>query len=299
MYYCSNTPRRLDLAATTALGAGNSHTCASTVSGTYCWGVNLQGAFGDGTTTNSNLPRRVSQRDGATSIEGGVYHTCSLTGTTLSCSGQNVAGEVGDGTATRQPTATPISAATASLSLGDYTSCAADAQGQLRCWGRNMHAQIDASAQNKLSPTDVTYVSDVRQVAVGRDHIAALTGDGRALCWGNNTYGQCGNGITATYSGVVQTSVANPVEIAVFRHHGCVRDANGGVWCFGEGYTPTPTQIALARPATSITAGAGHDCAITDDYQVYCWGQEDSGQLGNGVNANARVLEPQQAKICP
>lgn len=298
MYYCSNTPRLLDLEPASALGAGNSHTCASTTAGAFCWGTNTHGGFGDGTTAGSTLPSAVTQRDGATLLEGGVYHMCSLEGTTLVCAGQNIAGEVGDGSGVQQTTAVPVNASTASLSLGDYTSCAASAQGELACWGRNMHAQIDATVQNKVTPTPVTYVSDVAQVATGRDHICAVRTDDTAVCWGNNTYGQLGNGLIATYSGVVAVAVSAVREIVVSRHHGCVRDGSGAVSCFGEGYTPMPTQIALARPAISLAAGAGHDCAITDDFQLWCWGNQDSGQLGNGVNANLRTLTPQAVQLC-
>lgn len=299
MYYCSNVPRRVELAPATALGAGNQHTCASTTAGAYCWGVNLQGAFGDGTTTSTNVPRAVSQRDGATLIDGGVYHTCSVSSGALACSGQNIAGEVGDGTGASRPLALSIGTSAATLSLGDYTSCVTNSADELTCWGRNMHAQIDATAQNRLAPTLVSFVSGVVQAGVGRDHICAVRTDHTAVCWGNNSYGQLGNGATATYSGVVTVAVPDVMEIAVSRHHGCVRDSAGAVWCFGEGYTPTPTKIALAKPAISLAAGAGHDCAITQDYEVWCWGEQASGQLGNGLNLNARTLEPQQAKICP
>jgi alpha-tubulin suppressor-like RCC1 family protein len=299
MYYCSNAPRRVEIATSTALGAGNQHTCASTSAGTHCWGVNLHGAFGDGTTTSSNVPRAVPQRDGATLIEGGTYHTCSVSSGTLECSGQNIAGEVGDGTGTAQYTAQTINRSATTLSLSDYTSCVTDAMGQLSCWGRNVHAQIDGTAQNRLTPTVVSYVSDAVQVAAGRDHLCTVRKDQTAVCWGNNSYGQLGNGATAMYSGVVSVGVANVSEIAVSRHHGCVRDTDGAVWCFGEGYTPTPTKVALSKPAIALVAGAGHDCAITQDFEAWCWGEQGSGQLGNGVNPNGRTLVPQQARICP
>jgi alpha-tubulin suppressor-like RCC1 family protein len=118
------------------------------------------------------------------------------------------------------------------------------------------------------------------------------------VCWGNNSYGQLGNGMMAMYSGVVTVAVSDVLEIAIFRHHGCVRTAAGQVWCFGEGYQATPMQIALARPAVALAAGAGHDCAITDDFEVWCWGSNDSGQLGNGLNSNSRTLTPQHVSIC-
>lgn len=298
MYYCATSPRQVELPATTTLGAGNDYTCASTTSGAYCWGVNLHGAFGDGSTNSGNAPRAVAQRDGATAIEGGVYHACSVTGGTLSCSGQNAAGEVGDGSGMRQTLASPINVSAESFSLGDYTTCAVRAGGELSCWGYNKYGQIDLTGQNKLVPTAVTFASDVRQVAPGRDHICVVRADNTVACWGNNTYGQLGDGMTAMYSGLVTAGVSDVVEVASNRYHTCARDRSGDVWCFGEGYSPTPAQINLSRPAVSIVAGGGHDCAITDDHEIWCWGNQDTGQLGDGVNTSGRTLTPRHASTC-
>lgn len=298
MYYCETRPRRVVVPPVSALGLGNDYACVATTDGAYCWGVNLHGAFGDGSTTSANTPRAVSKRDGATALEGGVYHLCSKAGGVLSCAGQNAAGEVGDGTGMQQATAAPINVSANSFSLGDYTTCAVSSQGELSCWGYNQFGQIDATAQNKLSPTPVGFVSGITQVAVGRDHVCAIRDDKSATCWGNNTYGQLGNGMIATYSGPVVVAVPDVAEVAGNRHHTCVRDETGAVYCFGEGYSPTPDQIALTRPAIALTAGASHDCAITDDHEVWCWGNQDAGQLGNGLNVSGRTLTPQRAPLC-
>jgi alpha-tubulin suppressor-like RCC1 family protein len=298
MYYCATSPRKVELQGVAAIGAGNDVTCATTTAGAYCWGVNLHGAFGDGSTMSGNTPRAVPQRDGATALDGGVYHACSISAGALSCSGQNAAGEVGDGSGMRQTLPAPISVSADSFSLGDYTTCAVSSAGQLSCWGYNKFGQIDATGQNKLVPTGVTAVTDVRQVAPGRDHICVVRSDKTATCWGNNTYGQLGNGMMAMYSGPATVTVADAVEVASNRHHTCVRDGSGAVWCFGEGYSATPSQINLPRPAISISTGGAHDCAITDDFEVWCWGNQDVGQLGNGVDSSIRTLTPGNAPIC-
>ena len=43
-----------------SLSAGGSHTCGVTVSGAYCWGANGNGQLGNGTTTDSAVPVKVS-----------------------------------------------------------------------------------------------------------------------------------------------------------------------------------------------------------------------------------------------
>src|SRR5438445_12382466 len=49
-----------------------------------------------------------------------------------------------------------------------------------------------------------------------------------------------------------------------------------------------------AAPAAAVTlpivaAGGGHTCSIMADQSVWCWGQNTTGQLGNGTIADSTV----------
>jgi alpha-tubulin suppressor-like RCC1 family protein len=50
----------LGLEQATELAAGDFHTCARGASGLRCWGWNSRGQLGDGTLTESYVPRAVS-----------------------------------------------------------------------------------------------------------------------------------------------------------------------------------------------------------------------------------------------
>lgn len=300
MYYCSPAPRRVELTGAVSLGLGNLHTCATTANGTSCWGVNLYGGYGDGTTYGQMIPRMIPQRAGATVIEGGVNHTCSIASGSVSCSGQNAAGEIGNNTMVTATTAVAVMPNATALGVGDYTTCAIDDQQRVVCWGRNFHTQIDSTQANKLTPTVVANMTNATQVVAGRDHVCAAFGDRTARCWGSNAQGQLGNGATATTpQAPVVIGVPDVVQLAAERHHTCAIDGAGDVWCFGEAYTPTPTKVPLGRPAIAITAGTFHDCAITSDATAWCWGNQDFGQLGDGVNSSTRAETPQQVPFCP
>src|SRR2546428_11944051 len=73
-----------------------------------CWGENVEGQLGNGTTANpstgppgSSVPVAVSGIAGAASITTGAYHTCALLGDgTVRCWGRNGQGQLGDGTLT-------------------------------------------------------------------------------------------------------------------------------------------------------------------------------------------------------
>ena len=288
MYMCSATPVSVAVTGATAIGLGNQHTCAATASGTYCWGYNKYGAFGDGSTTTSATPHLVPQRAGATSITGGVYHGCSLATGTISCSGENVTGEVGNGTAMVQTTAVPAMMNATSLALGEYLSCALDMTGQPLCWGTNTFGEISADMQAKLLPTAVTGVPQATAIAAGRDHVCFVLPGKTVSCRGNNAAGQ-----------LDVATLADTTAISANHNHTCAQKSDGSVACVGEGYGTVPVAIALPEPARSITSGVSHDCALAASGHVYCWGSDDFGQLGNGTPSSVRSLVPAAVPLCP
>lgn len=75
-------------------------TCGITTSGdTYCWGGNLTGELGNGTTSPSNVPTRISGDIKLTSIKAGGQFNCGLTPLREAyCWGANSSGSLGDGT---------------------------------------------------------------------------------------------------------------------------------------------------------------------------------------------------------
>ena len=82
-----------------AIAAGRAHTCALRADGTVgCWGDNIEGQLGDGTTTNRSTPVTVSGLANVVAVAAGNHHTCALRADgTVRCWGSNSAGELGDG----------------------------------------------------------------------------------------------------------------------------------------------------------------------------------------------------------
>jgi hypothetical protein len=83
-----------------AIAAGADSSCGVTsAGGAMCWGANLYGQLGDGTTKKRLAPVSVSGLStGVAAITAGVHSCASLSGGAVKCWGENRAGAVGDGT---------------------------------------------------------------------------------------------------------------------------------------------------------------------------------------------------------
>jgi alpha-tubulin suppressor-like RCC1 family protein len=154
-----------------------------------------------------------------------------------------------------------------SVATGYYHSCAILTNRQVRCWGYNTYGQLgDGSEDNSTTPVIVRNASDtgplqnVVQLALGDYHSCALLTNKQVRCWGYGSYGALGGGDFDNSS--------LPIT---------VRNAGD------TGPLLNVVQIGGESDGT---------CAILTNRQVRCWGEDDYGQLGNGLpesNSNLPV----------
>ncbi|NMO18212.1 chromosome condensation regulator RCC1 [Pyxidicoccus fallax] len=284
---------------------GTRHACALLeTGGVRCWGD--AGLVGDG--TRAPRPTAVDVRglgSGVLSVSAGGQHTCAvLEGGTVRCWGDNSRGQLGTGDtqASLEPVEVPgLGANVTSVTAGQSHSCALHAGGQVTCWGANDRLQLGGGTLTHSTRAVLVegLPANLTALTAGATHTCASTAAGEAWCWGSNTSGELGDG----QSGVDRSS--GPVRVdglpgpsralATGGGHTCARVGDGEVACWGSNATGalgddtaldsvSPVRpVGLASGVRQVRAGWAFTCAVVADGDVRCWGQNQSGQLGDGT----------------
>ncbi len=302
-------------ASVSAISTGGANTCALTSIGApQCWGRNAYGQLGDGTTISRFKAGGVSGLAGGVSVvRAGASHTCVLTAAgAIKCWGDNFFGQLGDGTKTANALPQQVSGPTSgfdAISAGSQHTCAITSSGGVKCWGFNEFGQLgDGTDLWRYSPVDVAgLAAGVSAIAAGGLHTCALMSTGGVKCWGLDDKGQLGNGVSmASYEPTDVVGLSSGVQaIAAGGGHSCALTAAGGVLCWGDnrsgqlgdgtwgetdGIRPAPVQvIGMGSGVSAIAAGGLHTCALMSTGNVKCWGNNESGQVGDGTNQSRNV----------
>jgi alpha-tubulin suppressor-like RCC1 family protein len=294
-----------------ALSKGGSHNCVLThVGAALCWGWNIFGAVGNGTTGNVRTPVQVAGlSSGVTDISASWFHTCAVTsdGAAL-CWGRNDTGQLGNGTFIN--TSLPVSVSNLlsgvrTIDAGVIHTCAATDQGAAWCWGFNSSGQLgDGTNSSSHTPVAVRGLSSgVQDIEAGHSHSCAISEVGAALCWGHNFYGQLGQGnfVDANTPLTVTNLMSGVAAIKLGGSHTCALTLSGAVWCWGannygqlgngtlvRSNVPVPVSN-LTSGVVSLSVGNNHACALILVGKVFCWGHNLFGQLGTLSVENANV----------
>ena len=200
-----------------SISSGFLGTCGLTSLGAmYCWGADAI-MFGNGSAGGSpptQDPVRAASPLTFASVAVGNIYTCGIdNGGRATCWGRQFTGELGIGSSMPAVTTPAVVGDGRTFSALDAfnnnlifeTTCGLTPSGEAWCWGSNRVGQLGApsndtcSAANinlscSLTPVQVTGGIVFEKIAVGSEHVCAISGDNVAWCWGSNDMGQLGDG---------------------------------------------------------------------------------------------------------
>lgn len=190
------------------------------------------------------------------------------------------------------------------VAAGNAFTCSREADARVRCWGDNQRGQLgDQSTKDRRDPAFVAGVTGATDIWAGADAVCARLFDGTVSCWGSNVDGELGDPeLTAYYRarpGAVP-GLGGVRELALGDGHACARTADA-VLCWGSNaqrqvgqdvdmkYDSPQAVRGLGSDVVQVAAGGRTSCALRRDGSVWCWGNNDAGQLANGARASTAI----------
>jgi alpha-tubulin suppressor-like RCC1 family protein len=304
------------------VAVGPSTTCARAVDGSWwCWGDNTNQAAGDGLPLSYREPRRVGTGVGWRAIGGGGPASCAIDDNArLFCFGSNQTGTLGVGPLPADLTVpADINAGTgwAQVEAGTSSTCAIKTDGSLWCWGSNSSGQLGhgVAGRTRDRPTVVMEGTSFRKVSVGNSSACAITTADVLYCWGDDSFGKLGNGSPeadlGTPTQIPSTgSTTRYLDVASYFLHTCAitkvgAATTGQIFCWGLNarhqcgantttsplYAPTLSADTASTWTNLIGGNAGAACAVRSA-NVYCWGYNQFGNVGNNTAEGTNVAIP-------
>jgi alpha-tubulin suppressor-like RCC1 family protein len=166
-------------------------------------------------------------------------------------------------------------------------------------WGNNAQGQLGngTSINGTNRPVQASAPSGMTAISANSgSHSLALKSDNTVWAWGYNSEGQLGNGTTFNTNSPVQVLDLSTVSVLSGGGlHSLAIKTNQTVWAWGGNVygqlgngtwnmmTNVPVQVGVLSGVSNVAAGKYHSLALKNDGTVWGWGDNSTGQLGNGT----------------
>ncbi|XP_022531523.2 E3 ubiquitin-protein ligase HERC2 isoform X2 [Astyanax mexicanus] len=190
------------------------------------------------------------------------------------------------------------------IAAGGAHSACITASGELYTWGKGRYGRLGhGDSEDQLKPKLVDALQGHRVIDVacgsGDAQTLCLTDDDMVWSWGDGDYGKLGRGgsdgckvpmkiDSLTGLGVVKVECGSQFSVALTKSGAVYTWGKGDYHRLGHGSDdhvrrPRQVQGLQGKKVIAIATGSLHCVCCTEDGEVYTWGDNDEGQLGDGT----------------
>ena len=304
-----------------SVSAGAEHACVLFSNGkVFCWGNNHRGQLGDGTFEDSLWsPREVDtsfelRAKKVIDVACGTYHTCVVADDNdVYCWGDGTYGQLGKVDENNIPQPKKLYSdlldgkEIVRIEAGSAYNCVLDTEGMLYCWGQlYLGEQVDEEVPYMIGKKWGLDSRKIVNFSCGPDFVCVIDSRYRIFCLGRDnvsmklgvrSFDEDINFAEVTREDDFRTM--KPLRIESGNDFSCVNDDDDNMYCWG--YKPTclflgevkvyETLPEIIRGYYSIdvniaeiSTGYSSVCLMSDQDEVYCWGDNAMSVLGNGTD---------------
>lgn len=302
------------------ISTGVFHSCGikNTDSSLYCWGNNSNGFLQSSSDSYINTPVKINDEKWLKIAAGFIFNCGINSDNFLYCWGSNTYGQLGNGEFGAELfSSEPVKIGESEwvdIAAADETVCGIMKNSlELYCWGNNAlgNAGVGYAGGNGISSPQTTGAKSWNSLSLGREHSCAIEQDTDiAFCWGWNSCGELGDWTAGNQTVPYKANDYEWLKISSGTGYTCgIKKSDSSLYCWGNnsagqlgndveivcGYDDDPVYISIEEFKTGddewmdVSAGADHVCGINKEKDLYCWGVNINGAIGDGTRINRIV----------
>lgn len=209
-----------------------------------------------------------------------------------------------------------LAAASATTMVAAATPALADPTDQILtvAWGHNEQGQLgDGTTQQANTPVTVAGQIAFTKVEAGTSHTLAIAADSTIWSWGTNGFGGLGDGTTTPSRTPVHVpGLTDIIDVSAGAGSSFAIDSSGRLWAWGfngSGFgnlglgdnvpatNPVPKQVLGLPPMADVETSQRSVVARDVNGEVWTWGSNSDGQLGNGTVGGFRATPAKLAGL--